>query len=68
MGYFDNYDDIRENRQRAPKHIRGIVCDAKNCAYHDGDNYCTADKIAVGTSYATSSTETICATFKPKAL
>ena len=49
-----------------PKHIQGITCDAKNCVYHDGDNYCTADRINVGPSYATSSTDTVCATFKEK--
>jgi len=51
-----------------PKHIQGITCDAKNCVYHDQDNYCTADKVNVGHSYATSSTETVCATFKEKKL
>ena len=49
-----------------PKHIQGISCDAKNCVYHDGDNYCTASRIAVGPSYATSSSDTVCATFKEK--
>jgi hypothetical protein len=47
-------------------HIEGILCDVKNCQYHEGDCYCTADKIAVGPSFATSSTHTVCATFKPK--
>lgn len=49
------------------KHIRGIACDVKNCAYHEGECYCTADRIAVGPSHACSSTETVCVTFKPKA-
>lgn len=44
----------------------GINCDVKNCRYHEGDCYCTADKIVVGPSFATSSTDTVCATFKPK--
>ncbi|MBO5355298.1 MAG: DUF1540 domain-containing protein [Clostridia bacterium] len=44
----------------------GITCDVKNCQYHEGDCYCTAEKIAVGPSFATSSTDTVCATFKPK--
>ncbi len=44
----------------------GISCDVKNCQYHEGDCHCTADKIAVGPSFATSSTDTVCATFKPK--
>ena len=44
----------------------GINCDVKNCHYHQGDCYCTADRIAVGPSFATSSTDTGCATVKPK--
>ncbi|MBQ9779304.1 MAG: DUF1540 domain-containing protein [Clostridia bacterium] len=45
---------------------KGISCDVKNCQYHEGDCYCVAQKIAVGPSFATSSTDTVCATFKPK--
>lgn len=48
------------------KPIKGIVCDVKNCKYHDKENSCTAGEIAVGPSYALSSSETVCATFKPK--
>ena len=44
----------------------GISCDVKNCLYHEGDCHCTADQIAVGPSFDTSSTDTVCATFKPK--
>ena len=44
----------------------GIVCEVKNCVYHDCETYCTAEKIAVGPSYATTSSDTICATFKQK--
>ena len=51
---------------QTPKHNRGISCSVTNCAYHDGVHYCTAGKIAVGPSSATNSTETICATFRPK--
>lgn len=48
------------------KPIKGIVCDVKNCVYHEQNNCCTAGEIAVGPSYAISSSETVCATFKPK--
>ena len=44
----------------------GISCDVKNCQYHQGDCCCTAEQIAVGPSFATSGTDTVCATFKPK--
>ena len=51
-----------------PQHIRGIVCDVKNCAYHDGDSFCTANRIKVGPSFANSSGQTACATFKPRSM
>ncbi len=47
------------------KHIKGIVCDVCNCVHHAEGNCCTASQIAVGPSYAESSSETVCATFKP---
>ena len=46
------------------KHIKDVKCDVKNCVYHDGECYCTACEIAIGPSFATSSTDTICSTFK----
>ena len=46
------------------KHIKDVKCDVMNCVYHDGDCYCTANQIAIGPSHATSSTDTICSTFK----
>lgn len=49
-----------------PEHIKGISCSAKNCIYHDGDNYCTAERISVGTANACCCSDTVCATFKPK--
>lgn len=48
------------------KAIKGITCDVRNCVYHDSENCCMAGHIAVGPSYALSSSETVCATFKPK--
>ena len=45
---------------------KGINCNVNNCYYHDGNCYCTAEKIAVGPSNATTSADTLCATFKPK--
>ena len=71
MGLFNDVSDYGhedEKTAKTPKHIRGITCDVKNCCYHDGECYCTANKIAVGPSYATNSTDTICSTFKPKTL
>lgn len=48
------------------KHIKGIKCDVRNCHYHSGECYCTAEQIAVGPSSADCSGETLCVTFKPK--
>lgn len=47
-------------------HIKGINCAVKNCAYHDGECYCTAERIHVGPANAHASSETVCATFKPE--
>lgn len=66
MGLFDNYDELKIGNQKAPKHIKGIKCDVRQCSYHDGESYCTADQVAIGPGFATSCTDTVCATFKPK--
>ena len=60
--------EAKTSDTKGGKHIRGVVCDVKNCAYHDGDSYCAAGRIAVGPSFARTAGETVCATFKPKAL
>ena len=44
------------------KHIKGINCSVKNCAYHDGESYCTANAIAVA---PTGMDKSSCATYKP---
>ena len=46
--------------------IKGVNCDVKNCAYHNGTCDCMAGKIYVGPSEAKNSTGTLCATFKAK--
>ena len=67
MGYFNVKENEKDGANR-PKHIRGVSCDVKSCAYHDGESFCTADRINVGPSYATASTDTACVSFKPKAI
>ncbi len=52
---------------KSGKHIEGIVCDVKNCAFHDCETHCTAKQISVGPSGAEHSSDTACTTFKPKA-
>lgn len=44
----------------------GVMCDVSNCTYHDGRGYCYAHKINIGPSYANTTADTICATFKQK--
>lgn len=61
MNFFTSPD-----KDSKPKHIKGVSCDVTSCAYHDGDNYCTAERISVGPGYATACADTVCATFKPK--
>lgn len=53
------------NDKKCCAHIKGVVCDVKNCAYHDGETRCTAGEITVGPTYASTSHDTACATFKP---
>lgn len=48
--------------------MRGVVCDVKNCVYNDQHSHCTAEKIAVGPTYATSCTDTVCATFRQRSI
>ena len=48
------------------EHIKGVKCDVKNCAYHNGMHQCCAGSISVGPTEATCSANTLCATFKPK--
>ena len=64
MGIFDNHGKGQSCCKK--NHNKGVVCDVRNCAHHDGENHCTAEKIAVGPSFATSCTDTVCATFKQK--
>ena len=44
----------------------GVVCDVSNCVYHDGKSECYAGEISVGPRDAKCSSNTVCATFKPK--
>ena len=48
------------------KCLKGIVCDAAHCAYNNGHNACCAKQISVGPADADCSSDTVCATFKPK--
>ncbi|MBE6565029.1 MAG: DUF1540 domain-containing protein [Ruminococcaceae bacterium] len=46
------------------KHIKGVCCNVKSCAFHDGESCCTAKAISIGPTQATSCADTVCATFK----
>lgn len=58
--------DNEKNTCGCEKAIKGITCDARNCAYNAEGCKCHAPEISVGPSYAATSSETVCATFKPK--
>lgn len=64
MGLFTN--NLITRADTVPRHIRGITCDAKNCVYHDGDNFCTAERVTIGNVASQRSAETRCATFEPR--
>lgn len=62
-------NDKKEKSQNLGKTCKcneGIACDVTNCAYHDGKCTCTAERISVGPSFASSCTDTVCATFRQK--
>lgn len=48
------------------KPLKGISCDVENCTFNDGECRCHATCISVGPCTANCSSETVCATFKPK--
>ncbi len=54
-----------ENENKS-KCIKGVSCDACQCVYHGKNNTCHAKEIAVGPHNASSSYETVCATFKAR--
>ncbi len=45
-------------------HKNHIKCDVCNCVHNDQHSGCTAKEIFVGPDFATSQTDTTCATFK----
>lgn len=44
--------------------IDGIHCDVTNCHYNQENSKCNAKEIKVGPMYASTSSDTVCATFK----
>lgn len=62
----DEYKNSGCCSSKEHKHIEGIVCDVKNCQYHDCETHCTAKQILVGPSKADTSKDTACTTFKPR--
>lgn len=52
------------------RHIKGVKCNVHTCYYHENDCDCTAHEVAVGsvgsTACADCSSDTLCATFKPR--
>jgi len=64
MGFFNS--NLSVAADTIPRHIGRITCDAHNCVYHDGDHYCTANRVTIGNLTALSSGDTRCATFEPR--
>ncbi len=46
------------------KEIKGILCEVKNCKFHDMSDNCHAGQIRVGDRSATSVSDTACETFE----
>ncbi len=55
-------------KRQAPRRIAQIRCDVVSCAYHDGDHFCTAERVKIGPGYAEAVSETVCATYLEKGL
>ena len=62
----DNNKQRNEMKCDTAKHVKGVVCEVKNCAYHNGMHECYAGCISVGPCEADCSANTVCATFKPR--
>lgn len=45
--------------------LYGIHCDVTNCYYNERKE-CHAEEITVGPQYAATSSDTVCATFRPR--
>ena len=57
-----------ENQTEGKKKLKGVSCDVRNCIYNDLHSHCTAEKIAVGPTYAASCTDTVCASFRQRSI
>ena len=70
MELFDNElaAEIANDAAIPPGHIAGVRCDAVNCAYHDGERFCTAGDITVGSQTAKEKGETFCRTFERRSM
>lgn len=62
MGLFAK--NLAVGADTVPRHISGITCDVKNCVYHDGDSFCCADRVTIGSIVAADPSKTHCSTFE----
>ncbi|MFQ7574077.1 MAG: DUF1540 domain-containing protein [Lachnospira sp.] len=54
-----------QNLNESPKTILSVACDATNCVFNE-DKVCSADHISISGVCASSSCETVCASFQHK--
>jgi len=57
---------MEKNKTNPVQHLNGIKCDVNNCVYNADSCHCTAKEIHVGPQFASCSSDTVCATFKPE--
>lgn len=57
---------ITDSACQSGKCLKGVSCDAEHCTFNDGQTHCFASSISVGPHSADCSSQTVCATFKPK--
>lgn len=63
--FSENMNKVSE-KAREMDTVDGIHCEVTNCSYHTPKCQCKAGKIHVGPTFASSSSETVCSTFKPQ--
>lgn len=63
MNHLNTNGGMVENHEDRIEHI---VCEVGNCVYNSDKKYCLAGDIKVGPQFASSTSETNCATFKAK--
>ena len=53
-------------KEQNSKRNKGVSCSVVECAFHCGENACTARTVSVGPSSAKCCADTVCATYRAR--